>query len=353
MNLKSLKNTDVAGKTILYRSPYDIGLKEVDGKLVVKDESRIAVTIPTLKYLLDQNCKIVILTYVERPEGYDPALSTKPHAECLSKLLGMPVKHANDCVGPDVLGTISGLNPREILILENVRFHAEENADDDVFAKELAKNGEIVVFDAFPQAHRAQASTTGILRHLPSCVGFYFEKEFNALSHVLDNPSHPLTFIVGGVKAEDKIPVIDNFLAKGDHVLVGGRLPLDPLIEKYRGNSKVSIATLTESTKDIDESSRDAFAQTILESKMIIWAGPMGLFEEAESAQGTRTVAEAIAKATKENSAYSIVAGGDTEDAITTFGLNAQFTYISLAGGATLDFLAGIKFPVLKMLTES
>ncbi len=224
INLKTLKDIDVTGKTVLYRSPYDIGVKDLgNGVYAVKDDSRIRATIPTIKYLQDKNCKIVVLTYVERPEGkIVEKYRTTPHAKKLSELLGQEVIKIDECVGEEVRNKISTLNPKEILMLENTRFHPEEDLDDDNFAQELAKNGEVVVFDGFPQAHRAHASTTGILRHLPAVAGLYMEKEVAELGKLIENPEHPFTLIIGGAKVSDKVDAINNLISKTDHILVGG-----------------------------------------------------------------------------------------------------------------------------------
>ena len=189
MNLKTLESANVAGKTILYRAPYDIELKEVNGELVVSDDMRIKATLPTLRYLLEENCKIVILTYVGRPDGHIvEKLRTTPHAKRLSLLLDHPVLKVDDCIGPSVAEKISQMKAGDILMLENVRFYKEEMADDDEFAKKLCAEKDLIVFDGFPQAHRIHASTTGILRHLPSVAGLYFENEVAMLSKLLEQP---------------------------------------------------------------------------------------------------------------------------------------------------------------------
>ena len=220
--LRSLNDFDLKNKTILYRSPYDIGSKKVNGEFVIKDDSRIKATLPTLNYLLGQNCKIVIITYVKRPNGFDPALTTAPHAVALAKLLNHPVKHVPDCIGEKRKDAISKMNPKDILMLENVRFYSEEDADDLEFAKKLTEDCDFIVFDGFPQAHRVNASTTGILEHLPSCAGFYFESEYYTLKDLVDKYNHPFTLVIGGAKISDKTEAIYNLYESVDQILVGG-----------------------------------------------------------------------------------------------------------------------------------
>lgn len=223
MKLKSIRHTDIAGKTVLYRSPYDIGVEKVNGILEVKDDSRIRATLSTLRYLLEKDCKIVVLTWVKRPDGkVVDELRTVPHAKKLEELLEHEVDTVDDCVGTKVESRISKMKAGDILMLENVRFHREEMVDDDNFAKELTKSKDLIVFDAFPQAHRIHSSTTGILRHLPGYAGFYLEKEVTALNKLVENPDRPFTLVIGGAKISDKIDAINNLYDKVDVILVGG-----------------------------------------------------------------------------------------------------------------------------------
>ncbi|MCA9392416.1 phosphoglycerate kinase [candidate division WWE3 bacterium] len=223
MTLRTIQQADLDGKTILYRSPYDIEVVDENGDKKLVDDSRIVATIPTLKYLLEHNCKIVILTYVGRPNGeVVEELRTGPHAKRLSELLNKPVPKLDDCVGPQVTDHIKNMQPGELVMLENTRFHEGEVEDDDEFAMELSKNGEVVVFDAFPQAHRFHASVTGIMRHLPSYAGFSFIKEVDALSGLLENPARPFTVIIGGAKISDKVAAISNLYDIADMFIVGG-----------------------------------------------------------------------------------------------------------------------------------
>src|SRR3989344_5118155 len=223
MQLKTLDSIDLKNKTVLYRAPYDIGVKEVNGILEVSDDLRIRATIPTLQYLLEKNCKIVVLTYVKRPDGQVvEKLRTAPHGRRLARLLGRPVVQADDCVGSVVLEKIKKMKSGDILMLENVRFHKGEMEDDDEFAKKLCEGKDVVVFDGFPQAMRIHASTTGIERHLPAIAGLYLQHEVEMLSHLLEKPARPLTIIIGGAKISDKIDAVNNLLNIADKILVGG-----------------------------------------------------------------------------------------------------------------------------------
>src|SRR3989338_6520244 len=223
MKLKTLSSVNLKGKTILYRAPYDIELKKINGVLEPADDMRIKATLPTLNYLLKENCKIVILTYVGRPDGkVVEELRTTPHARRLSELLNHPVQKVDDCIGQEVEDKISQMRERDILMLENARFYNEEMADDDEFAKKLCAGKDLIVFDGFPQAHRMHASTTGIERYLPAVAGYYLQHEVDMLSSLLENPVRPFTVIIGGAKISDKVDSVNNLLKLADKVLVGG-----------------------------------------------------------------------------------------------------------------------------------
>ena len=403
MKLRDLKTTDVVGKTILYRAPYDIDVVEKDGVLVVSDSLRIEATISTLEYLIKQNCKIVILFYVGRPDGQIvEKLRTDPHARCLSQLLGKPVEKVNDCIGPLVLEKISKMKPQEILMLENVRFHPEEMIDDDEFSKKLCEGKDLIVFDGFPQAHRMHASTTGIERHLPSVAGFYLEKEVEMLSGILENPGRPFTVIIGGAKISDKVDAIHNLIKIADTVLVGGAVANvflkaegrdmgssfieDVFVDKVKrekkdwvedaksileeasalgkkiicpkdviisdGNEIKTIDITKEGVPDgwmaldIGEDSREIFSQVIRQSKTVFINGPLGKNSDMRFIDGS----VAIINAMKEVDGTTIIAGGDTIDLVRKYGKLENYTHVSLAGGATLEFLAGKELPALKTL---
>lgn len=403
MKLRNLESINLQGKTILYRAPYDIELREVAGVLEVSDDMRIKFTLPTLKYLLKENCKIIILTYVGRPDGkVVEELRTTPHARRLAELLGYPVQKVDDCIGADVEKKISEMHPGEILMLENVRFHSEEMVDDDEFSRQLCKGKDFVVFDGFPQAHRMHASTTGIERHLPSVAGLYLKQEVEMLSTLLDNPKHPFTVIIGGAKISDKVDAVNNLLRRADTILVGGAVSNvflksegreisesfieDVFVDKMRREKKdwvlyagditkraqslgkkiifpqdlivsdgVSIKTVDIASEgvpagwkalDIGPKTQKNFSDIISQSQTVFINGPMGKFEDEKFVEGSKSVLEAM----KNVKGETIIAGGDTIDLARKYGNLDNYTHISLAGGATLEFLAGKELPALKAL---
>lgn len=396
---------DLNGKTVLYRAPYDIDVKEVNGVFELADDLRIEATLPTLKYLLENQCKIVILTYVKRPDGeVVESLRTDPHAKRLSELLNHEVMKINECIGEEADKKIRNLKNGEILMLENVRFYKEEMIDDDNFAKELCKGKDLIVFDGFPQAHRMHSSTTGIQRYLRSYAGFYLEKEVKMLSKLLVNPKHPFTVVIGGAKISDKVDAINNLLRLADTVIVGGAVATiflkaqgrnlgdsmteDVFVDKARREKKDWVLyakdILKEAEKlgkkiitpsdlvvsnglskgvvdinigevpkgwmalDIGPETRKKFAKIIEESRTVFMNGPMGKSEDSSFAQGSAEVLDAL----KKNKGETIIAGGNTIDLIRDYGKISDFTYVSLAGGATLEFLAGKELPALVPLMK-
>lgn len=403
MILRDLENTDIAGKTILYRAPYDIDVKEVDGVLEVSDDLRISATLPTLQYLLKENCKIVILFYVGRPDGKIVGrLRTDPHARCLSKLLGLPVEKIDDCIGTIVQEKISKMKAKDILMLENVRFYGEEMIDDDTFAQKLCLGKDIIVFDGFPQAHRIHASTTGIERHLPSVAGFYLRDEVKMLSGLLEKPKKPFTLIIGGAKISDKVDAVNNLLNVADAVLIGGAVAnvflkaegrelgssfiedvfvdenkrekkdwaevAKEILEKAKllgkkiicpvdlvisDGNEIKIIDITKEgvpsgwmALDIGPETREIFSQIIKESKTVFINGPLGKTSDDKFIEGTQSIISAM----KNVAGETIVAGGDTIDFVRKNGKLENYTHASLAGGATLEFLAGKELPALKAL---
>lgn len=403
MKLRNLKTTDVANKTILYRAPYDIDTVEVDGVLQVSDDLRISATIPTLEFLIKQNCKIVILTYVGRPDGQIvEKLRTNPHAQRLSQLLGKSVEKVDDCIGDEVLSKIKNMKPQDILMLENVRFHSEEMVDDDKFSKKLCEGKDLIVFDGFPQAHRKHASTTGIERYLPTVAGFYLEEEVKMLSELLENPKKPFTVIIGGAKISDKVDAVRNLLNVADTFLIGGAvsnvflkaegrglgnsfvedvfvdktkrekkdwvedaksilnqakllgkkivLPSDVVISDGKETKTINI--LKEDVPDgwmaldIGKETIENFSEIIKNSKTIFINGPLGKTSDINFIKGSVDVVNTM----KESGGETIIAGGDTIDFVRKYGKLENYTHVSLAGGATLEFLAGKELPALKAL---
>ncbi|MFA5932170.1 MAG: phosphoglycerate kinase [Candidatus Paceibacterota bacterium] len=402
MKLKTLESVNLEGKTILYRAPYDIDVKEVSGGLEVKDDLRIRATLSTLQYLLQKNCKIIILTYVGRPDGkVVENLRTAPHAKKLSELLNHSVEKVDDCIGPLVDKKISKMQVGDILMLENVRFYKEEMEDDDEFAKKLCKGKDLIVFDGFPQAMRIHASTTGIERHLPAVAGLYLQHEVEMLSNLLDNPARLFTVIIGGAKVSDKVDAVNNLLKLADKVLVGGAVASvflkaqgkelgdsfveDVFVDEKRREKKdwvvyakeilqkykekiaypedvvisdgVTIKTINILTEEVPEKwmaldigpkTQKVFSEIIENSKTVFLGGPMGKFEDEKFAQGSKAILEAI----KNTQGKTIIAGGDTIDMARRYGNLNDYSHVSLAGGATLDFLAGKELPALQALLE-
>jgi phosphoglycerate kinase len=351
---------------------------------------------------LKENCKIVILTYVGRPAGkIVEELRTTPHAERLSLLLNRPVLKVDDCIGPLVAEKVSQMKAGDILMLENVRFYKEEMADDDEFAKKLCAGKDLVVFDGFPQAHRIHASTTGIERYLPAVAGLYFENEVAMLSKLLEQPKHPFTVIIGGAKISDKVDAVNNLLKIADKVLVGGAvanvflkaqgkslgnsfiedvfvdekkrekkdwvLYAKEILEKYKdkivcpkdlvisdGFSTRIIDISSEEVPDgwmsldIGQKTQELFKGIIEKSAIVFLAGPMGKFESEKFAVGSKSVLEAMKHAKSE----SVIAGGDTIDVALKYANLSDYSHVSLAGGATLEFLAGKELPALTPLLE-
>ena len=409
MKLKTLNSIDVTGKTILYRAPYDIELKEINGVFELSDDSRIQATLPTLQYLLKKNCKIVILTYVGRPDGVVvDGLRTTPHARRLSELLNHPVLKVDDCVGREIDLKVSHMAPQDIIMLENTRFHSEEMINDSEFAKKLCFGKDLIVFDAFPQAHRIHASTTGIEGILPTVAGLYLEHEVKMLSLLLENPKRLFTVIIGGAKISDKVDAICNLLSVADTFLVGGAVANiflkaqgralgssfieDVFVDKVKREKKdwvqhageilkqaeisgkkiitpldlvisdgVTTKTIDITTEeipagwmslDIGQKTLEEFSLIISQSKTVFINGPMGKFEDEKFSFGSQVIINAMKNVKANFQSEIIVAGGETIDLVRKYGSLDDYSHVSLAGGATLEFLAGRELPALKALTE-
>ncbi|MEI7709284.1 MAG: phosphoglycerate kinase [bacterium] len=405
MKLKKLESMNVAGKTILYRAPYDIDTVEVNGVLELGDDMRIRATVSTLEYLLKQNCKIVILTYVGRPNGkVVEDLRTTPHAKRLAELLNHAVDKIDDCIGPLVEEKIKNMKGGDVLMLENVRFYKGEMEDDDEFAKKLCVGKELIVFDGFPQAMRIHASTTGIERHLPAVAGFYLQHEVDTLSNLLENPKRPLTVIIGGAKISDKVDAVNNLLKIADKVLVGGAVAnvflkaegrelgssfiedvfvdtkrrekkdwvvyAKEILEKYKekvvypvdvvisDGKEVKTIDITQAevpggwmALDIGPKTQELFSNIIKNSKIVFLGGPMGKFEDEKFSLGSRAILLAMKNLKENGSGDTIIAGGDTIDVARKYTNLEDYSHVSLAGGATLEFLAGKTLPALIPLT--
>ena len=393
MNKKTVKDIDLKGKKVFVRCDFNVPMDE---KQNITDNTRIKAALPTIKYLLEQNCKIILASHLGRPKGeVKPEFSLKPVAKELSKLLGKDVIKANDVIGEDATSKAENLKEGEIMLLENVRFHREETDNDPEFAKKLASMAEIFVNDAFGTAHRAHASTTGIADYIPGVAGFLIEKELKFLGNAINNPERPFVAILGGAKVSDKIGVIDSLLDKVDTLMIGGGmaytffkaqgynvgnslcevektdlaleemekakakgvkllLPIDTKIGKeFKPDTESKTVAWTEIPDewegfDIGEKTIEMFKKELQNAKTVIWNGPLGLFEFDQFAIGTNEIAKTLA----DLDATTIIGGGDSAAAVTKAGLADKMTHISTGGGASLEFLEGKKLPGIECLQD-
>ncbi len=393
MNKKTVKDIDLKGKKVFVRCDFNVPMDENQN---ITDNTRIVAALPTIKYLLEQNCKIILASHLGRPKGeVKPEFSLKPVAKELSKLLGKEVIMANDVIGEDATTKAENLKEGEIMLLENVRFHREETDNDPEFAKKLASMAEVFVNDAFGTAHRAHASTTGIADYIPGVAGFLIEKELKFLGNAINNPERPFVAILGGAKVSDKIGVIDSLLDKVDTLMIGGGmaytffkaqgynvgnslcevektglaleamkkakskgvkllLPIDTKIGKeFKPDTESKTVAWTEIPDewegfDIGEKTIEMFKNELQSAKTVIWNGPLGLFEFDQFAIGTNEIAKTLA----ELDATTIIGGGDSAAAVTKAGLADKMTHISTGGGASLEFLEGKKLPGIECLQD-
>ena len=393
MNKKTVKDIDLKGKKVFVRCDFNVPMDENQN---ITDNTRIKAALPTIKYLLEQNCKIILASHLGRPKGeVKPEFSLKPVAKELSKLLGKDVIMANDVIGEDATSKAENLKEGEIMLLENVRFHREETDNDPEFAKKLASMAEIFVNDAFGTAHRAHASTTGIADYIPGVAGFLIEKELKFLGNAINNPERPFVAILGGAKVSDKIGVIDSLLDKVDTLMIGGGmaytffkaqgynvgnslcevektdlaleemkkakekgvkllLPIDTKIGKeFKPDTESKTEAWTEIPDewegfDIGEKTIEMFKKELQNAKTVIWNGPLGLFEFDQFAIGTNEIAKTLA----DLDATTIIGGGDSAAAVTKAGLADKMTHISTGGGASLEFLEGKKLPGIECLQD-
>jgi phosphoglycerate kinase len=388
-NKKSVVDIDVKNKHVLVRVDYNVPIK--DGK--VGDDTRIRAAMPTLDYLLQHGAAVILCSHLGRPKGGpDPKFSLKPVADYLSQLMGKPVAFASDCVGPVAEAAAKALKPGEVLLLENTRFHPEEEKNDLDMARKLASLADIYVNDAFGSAHRAHASTEGVARFLPAVAGFLMEKEIQYLGQAIADPKRPFITILGGAKISDKIGVIRNLLTKADAILIGGgmantffkaqgypvgdslveeealetarellkdastrmRLPVDVVIaDKFEADAQskvIPMGPVPEGWRilDIGPQTVAAYARVIKGAGTVVWNGPMGVFEFPRFAEGTFGVAHAVA----DSQAVSIIGGGDSVAAIQQSGLVDKITHISTGGGASLEMLEGLDLPGVAALQD-
>ncbi len=388
-NKKSITEINVKGKRVLVRVDYNVPIK--DNKVV--DDTRIVAAMPTLNYLLEHGASVILCSHLGRPKGGpDPKFSLRPVAAHLSGLLGKPVAFADDCVGPVAEAAAKALKPGDVLVLENTRFHPEEEKNDPAMAKKLAALADIYVNDAFGSAHRAHASTEGVAHYLPAVAGFLMEKEILYLGQAIANPKRPFIAILGGAKISDKIGVIRNLLVKADLILIGGgmantffkaqgypigdslcedealetasqllksgtthlRLPVDVVIsDKFDAEAEKKVIPMGPVPDgwrilDIGPATVVAFGKVISTAGTVVWNGPMGVFEFPRFAEGTVGIAKAVA----DSKAVSIIGGGDSVSAINQAGLADKITHISTGGGASLEMLEGIDLPGLVALQD-
>ena len=393
MNKKTIRDIELEGKKVLVRCDFNVPMDESKN---ITDNRRIVEALPTIKYLLEKNCKIILCSHLGRPKGeFKPEFSLQPIAKELSKLLNKEIIMAKDVIGEEVEKMAAALKEGEIMLLENVRYYREETDNDAEFAKKLASLAEIYVNDAFGTAHRAHASTEGVTKYLPAVSGFLIEKELKFLGKALENPERPFVAILGGVKVSDKIGVIDSLIEKADTLIIGGAmaytffkaqgygvgnsvceedkldlarelmekakskgvklvLPIDTKIAKeIKADAESKTVAWTEIPDeweglDIGEKTIELFKQEIQNAKTVVWNGPLGLFELEQFAVGTNE----IAKALSEIDAITIIGGGDSAAAVEKAGLADKMTHISTGGGASLEFLEGKKLPGIEALQD-
>ena len=413
----TVRDLNVRGKRVFIRVDYNVPLEEKDGQMVITDATRIVETLPTLRLLIGQGAKLILAAHLGRPKGKrEPSMSLRPVAVKLADLLGCPVAFIDDCIGPKVEQTVGVMKPGDVLLLENVRYYKEEEANDPAFAEKLAKVADVYVNDAFCAAHRAHASTEGVARVVAKrggqcAAGLLMERELKFLGDELEKPARPFVVILGGAKVSDKIQVIDRLLEKADALLIGGAmaytfrlaqgyqtgkslvepdktdiaksalakakqrgveflLPVDDVVAvpvktdklDKKGKPVIDYQNVRVSTSmncpddaaglDIGPATVKAYCAAVAKAKTILWNGPMGLFEDKRFAEGTFAVARAVADVTQKSGAKSIIGGGDSVKALNKAKLGDKVTFMSTGGGASLEFLEGQVLPGVAALSE-
>lgn len=384
-----IKDVDLKNKRVLIRVDFNIPLNE---KLEITDDTRIKAALPTIKYAIDNGAsKIILMSHLGRPKGVTEGLRMDPVAKRLEKLLGIPVKKLNDCVGQDIEKQVNEAKEK-VVLLENLRFHAEEEKNDPKFSEGLSKMGDVYINDAFGTAHRAHASTEGVTKYLSGAAGFLLEKEIKYLGKLLESPDKPFVAILGGAKVSDKVAVIKNFVGKVDKLIIGGAmaytflkaqgvntgnsklekdsiviadgllknknikivLPVDHVIaDKFEAGANVKTTSDNSipdgwMALDIGPKTRELFKKELSDAKTILWNGPLGLFENPEFMAGTKEIAEYITT----TKAVTVIGGGDTAAAVAELGLETKMTHVSTGGGASLEFLEGIDLPGIAALKD-
>jgi phosphoglycerate kinase len=395
MNKKTVKDIDLKGKRVLMRVDFNVPM--ADGK--VTDDKRIRASLPTIQYVLDQGASVILMSHLGRPKGgpdSSPSLraefSLKAASEVLANLLGRPVKMAPDCVGPEVEKMAKSLQPGEVLMLENTRFHAGEEKNDLDLARQMAALGEVYVNDAFGSAHRAHSSTEGVARFLPAVSGFLMEQELEYLGRAVMNPEHPYIAILGGAKISDKILVVETLLAKCDKLIIGGGmantflaakghnmqdslveaasidmakailakagdkliLPVDAVIaDKFEAEAQSRVVDVDKipagwRVMDVGPKTLELYKRELSGARLIVWNGPVGVFEMPKFAEGTFALAKLLA----ESGATTVIGGGDSASAVKKAGVAKQMTHVSTGGGASLEFLEGKELPGVAALLD-
>jgi len=389
MNKKTIRDIDVQGKRVLVRVDFNVPLKNG----AVTDDTRIRAALPTLNYLLEHGAALILCSHLGRPKNkVVPELKMDPVAARLAELLGRPVKKLDDCIGPEVEAAAKAAKPGDVIMLENTRFHAEEEANDLGFARQLAGLADVYVNDAFGTAHRAHASTEGVARYLPAVAGFLMEKELEFLSRATENPVHPYVAILGGAKISDKIGVIENLLTKCDRLLIGGGmantffkgmgfevgdslveeeavatarsllegaggrliLPVDVVIADAFDNAAHTRVVAPNDVPagwrilDVGPKTIATFESALSGAKTVVWNGPLGVFEMPNFARGTFAVAELLAQL----DAVTVIGGGDSAAAVQQAGLAGKMSHVSTGGGASLEFLEGMVLPGVAALAD-
>ncbi len=344
--MKTLSQFDVKGKKILVRCDFNVPLDE-SGNIL--DAFRIKQTLPTINYLIKNGAEIILMSHLDRPEGKELKFSLKPIAAKLAELLAKPVKFIDDCVGEKVAQEISRIKTGEIVLLENLRFYKEEEANDDNFAKKLAEFGDIYINDAFGASHRMHASIVGVPKYLPAGAGLLLEKEIKVLTALMENPEKPLVALIGGAKVEEKAVLIDKISKIADFVLISGLIQREikeKNVETKYPEKIIGPKDEIDGGKDVGTESVKFYQEKINLAKTIFWNGPFGQIEKEEFSKGT----EKIAKAIVASSAFSVVGGGETVEFINKLGIIDKFGHVSTGGGAMLEFLSGEKLPGIEAL---
>jgi phosphoglycerate kinase len=389
MNKKTVRDIDLKGKRVLMRVDFNVPMQ--DGK--VTDDKRIKASLPTIKYVLDQGASLILMSHLGRPKGGpDPEFSLRAAAEVLSSHLGIPVKMAPDTVGPEVEAMAKELKPGEVLMLENTRFHKGEEKNDLDLAKQMAALGDVYVNDAFGSAHRAHSSTEGVARFLPAVSGFLMEQELEYLGRAVANPEHPYIAILGGAKISDKILVVETLLTKADKLIIGGGmantflaakglnmqdslvekesletaksilekssdkliLPVDAVIaDKFDAEANTQVVDVDKipaawRMMDVGPKTLELYKQALNGARLIVWNGPVGVFEMPKFAEGTFALAKLLA----ESGAITVIGGGDSASAVKKAGVAKQMTHVSTGGGASLEFLEGKELPGVAALMD-